>query len=198
VLLVHAREAEEAFVADGYGVARFDVMYNDFIIVGPAADPAEVAGLGDVTTALQQIARAGVPFASRGDDSGTHKKEMSLWAEAGIDPDEASSTWYRQTGSGMGATLNTAVGMGAYVMTDRATWIKFGNKHDFRILVEGDHRLFNQYGVILVNPERHPHVKADLGQTFIDWMLSDEGQTAIAAYKVDGQQLFFPNAPPMN
>jgi len=194
VLLVHAKPAEEKFVSEGYGVQRFDVMYNDFIIVGPASDPAGIAGMQDATTALRQIARAKAVFASRGDNSGTHKKEMSLWKTAGIDPLGASGDWYRETGSGMGATLNTAVGMDAYTLTDRGTWISFKNKGDFRILVEGDTKLFNQYGVILVNPEKHPHVQAVEGQAFIDWILSDEGQSAIAGYKLDGQQLFFPNA----
>lgn len=196
VLLVHARSAEEKFVAEGYGVQRFDVMYNDFIIVGPAADPARIAGIRDATTALQQIAQSEARFASRGDNSGTHKKEMSLWKSAGIDPTAASGAWYRETGSGMGATLNAAVGMDAYALTDRGTWISFKNKGDFQILVEGDANLFNQYGVILVNPEKHPHVKADAGQAFIDWILSDAGQSAIASYTLEGQQLFFPNAAP--
>jgi len=196
VLLVHAEPAEEKFVADGYGVKRFDLMYNDFVIVGPAADPAGIAGGRDVVAALKRIAGARALFASRGDDSGTHKKELSLWRASAVDPVAASGDWYRETGSGMGATLNTGVGLGAYVMTDRATWIRFGNKRDYRILVEGDDRLFNQYGLILVNPARHPSVKADLGQRFIDWLLSGEGQGAIAAYRVDGQQLFFPNARP--
>lgn len=196
VLLVHARSAEEKFVAEGYGVQRFDVMYNDFIIVGPATDPARIAGIRDATTALQQIAQSEARFASRGDNSGTHKKEMSLWKSAGIDPTAASGAWYRETGSGMGATLNAAVGMDAYALTDRGTWISFKNKGDFQILVEGDANLFNQYGVILVNPEKHPHIKADAGQAFIDWILSDAGQSAIASYTLEGQQLFFPNAAP--
>ena len=194
VLLVHARPAEERFVADGYGVKRHDVMYNDFVFVGPADDPAGIEGTADAVAALQEIAEDEALFASRGDDSGTHKKEKSLWQEAGIDPTGASGTWYRETGSGMGATLNAAVGMGAYTMTDRATWISFRNKGDFAILVEGDPDLFNQYGVILVSPEKHPNVNADAGRAFIDWILSDEGQAAIAAYRLDGQQLFFPNA----
>ncbi len=194
VLFVHAKPAEEKFVADGFGVSRADVMYNDFVIVGPSDDPAGVAGSSDVTAALKTIADAKALFASRGDDSGTHKAERRLWKAAGIDPTASSGDWYRETGSGMGATLNTGTGMGAYVMTDRATWISFGNKGDYRIAVEGDPVLFNQYGVILVNPEAHPHVKALLGQQFIDWLLSKEGQDAIADYKVDGQQLFFPNA----
>lgn len=194
VLFVHSRPSEEKFVADGLGVARSDVMYNDFVIVGPADDPAAVSGSRDVIDALKKIAGSGALFASRGDDSGTHKAELRLWQAAGIEPETASGDWYRETGSGMGATLNTGTGMGAYVMTDRATWIAFGNKGDYRIAVEGDARMFNQYGVILVNPAAHPHVKAEMGQEFIDWLLSREGQQAIADYKVDGQQLFFPNA----
>jgi tungstate transport system substrate-binding protein len=196
VLLVHAKPAEEKFVAEGHGVRRDDVMYNDFIIVGPAADPAGIGGGNDAITALKTIAASQAAFASRGDDSGTHKKELRLWQAADIDPQQASGTWYRETGSGMGATLNAAVGMDAYAMTDRATWIAFSNKANHKIMVEGDDRLFNQYGVILVNPEKHANVKAKLGQTFIDWLLSPEGQKAIASYKVDGQQLFFPNAAP--
>ncbi len=194
VLFVHAKAAEEAFVAAGDGVARFDVMYNDFVIVGPAADPAGIAGMTDVTAALTRIAEAEAPFASRGDDSGTHKAELALWTAAGIDAAAASGGWYRETGSGMGATLNVALGMGAYVLTDRATWISFGNKGDGRVLVEGDARLFNQYGIVLVNAEKHPSVKSEAGQAFVDWILSEEGQAAIAGYRVDGQQLFFPNA----
>ena len=194
VLLVHSKPAEEKFVAEGNGVARFDFMYNDFVIVGPAADPAGIAGSDDAVAALTGIAKAEAPFASRGDDSGTHKAELALWKEAGVDVAAASGGWYRETGSGMGATLNTGAGMGAYVLTDRATWISFGNKSGHRILVEGDPRLFNQYGIVPVNPERHPNVKADLGRQFVDWMLSEEGQAAIASFKVDGQQLFFPNA----
>lgn len=194
VLLVHAKSAEDAFVADGGGVARFDLMYNDFVIVGPESDPARIAGLPSVTDALLKVAKARAIFASRGDDSGTHKKELALWKAAGYDPDGASGTWYRETGSGMGATLNTGIGMGAYVMTDRASWIAFGNKQDYVIQVEGDPALFNQYGVILVNPERCPDARAAQGQAFIDWLLSEPGQAAIAAYRVDGQQLFFPNA----
>ncbi len=194
VLLVHAKPAEEKFVASGGGVERFDVMYNDFVVVGPAADPAGVAGMKDAEAALGKIAAAKAPFASRGDDSGTHKAELRLWKDAGIDLAAASGGWYRETGSGMGATLNTGIGMGAYVLTDRATWISFGNKGDHTVVVEGDPELFNQYGVILVNPDRHPAVKADAGQAFIDWLTGDEGQAAIANYRVDGQQLFFPNA----
>jgi tungstate transport system substrate-binding protein len=194
VLLVHAKADEEAFVAEGLGVARFDLMYNDFVLVGPTEDPAGIAGMNDASDALARIAASGVAFASRGDDSGTHKKERDLWQEAGIDPSEASGQWYLETGSGMGATLNTASGMQAYALTDRATWIAFENKGDLAVLVEGDAALFNQYGVILVNPERFPHVKRAEGEAFIDWLLSAEGQAAIAAYRLDGQQLFFPNA----
>jgi len=189
VLLVHAKAAEEGFVADGHGVKRFDLMYNDFVIVGPPSDPASISTLDDVALAFNAIADKEALFASRGDDSGTHMKEMALWAASHVDPTGASGEWYRETGSGMGATLNTAVGMGAYVMTDRATWISFRNKEDFSILVEGDEALFNQYG-------KCPAVKSDLGQRFIDWLLSKEGQDAISAYEVEGQQLFFPNADP--
>ncbi len=190
VLLVHAKAAEEEFVADGYGVKRFDLMYNDFVIVGPANDLAGVKGLKDVTKALAAIASKEAPFASRGDDSGTHKKERALWKLTGIDPTKGSGAWYRELGSGMGATLNTGIGMGAYILSDRASWISFGNRRGHRVLVEGDTRLFNQYGVILVNGERHPRVKAALGQLFIDWLLSKEGQAAIAGFKVGGRQLF--------
>ncbi len=194
VLLVHAKPDEERFVADGYGVERFDLMYNDFIVVGPVGDPAGIAGSKDTSAALKKIAEAQANFASRGDNSGTHKKELELWKNAGIDPTAASGAWYRETGSGMGATLNAAVGMGAYALTDRGTWISFKNKGDYKILVEGDPSLFNQYGVILVSPTKHPRVKAAEGQAFIDWILSDEGQQAIASFKIDGLQLFFPNA----
>ncbi len=194
VLLVHAKPAEEKFVADGLGVKRFDVMYNDFVIVGPKNDPAGIKGMTDATAALKKIADSNAPFASRGDDSGTHKKERALWKQAGIDPTAASGTWYRETGSGMGATLNAAAGMGAYTMSDRATWLAFKNKEALEILAQGDDRLFNQYGIILVNPEKHPNVKAEAGQEFIDWLIGAEGQKAIASYKVGGEQLFFPNA----
>ncbi len=194
VLLVHAKAAEEKFVAEGYGVSRQDVMYNDFVIVGPANDPAGVKGIKDVAAALKSIADKQAIFASRGDDSGTHKKELALWKAAGVDPTEASGTWYRETGSGMGATLNTGIGMSGYALTDRATWISFKNKGDYEIVVEGDERLFNQYGIILINPEKHPNVKVEAAQAFIDWIVSEEGQQAIASFKVDGQQLFYPNA----
>ena len=194
VLLVHHRPSEEAFVAEGAGVERYDVMFNDFVIVGPADDPAGLRGLGDAAEALSRLAAAGSVFVSRGDDSGTHKKELDLWQAAGFDPAASGDPWYREAGSGMGAALNTASGLSAYVLTDRATWISFANKGDLEILVEGDVRLANPYGVILVNPDRHPHVKAEMGRDFIDWLLSDTGQAAVAAFKVDGQQLFFPNA----
>ena len=191
VLLVHAKNAEEMFVSDGYGVERFDLMYNDFVIVGPDNDPANIADAKNISTALTQIATKGSLFASRGDDSGTHKKEISLWQAAEITPD---NKWYRSTGSGMGATLNTGVGLGAYVMTDRATWITYGNKSNYRILYEGDKSLFNQYGVIRVNENQCPNVDVTAAQTFIEWMLSEEGQRSIGGYAIDGQQLFFPNA----
>jgi tungstate transport system substrate-binding protein len=194
VLFVHHKPSEEKVVADGFGIERHEVMYNDYVIVGPAFDPAAIKGSEDVADALAKIAAAEAPFASRGDDSGTHKAELALWDEAGVDVAGASGTWYRETGSGMGPTLNTAAGMDAYALTDRGTWLSFENPQNLEIVVEGDPRLFNQYGIILVNPEKHPHVKADLGQKFIDWMLSDEGQQAIAAFKINGQQAFFPNA----
>lgn len=194
VLLVHAKAAEEAFVERGGGLERFDVMYNDFVLVGPASDPAGVAGQASIETALAEIAEKEALFASRGDDSGTHKKELALWDSAGADPSIASGTWYRETGSGMGATLNTGIGMGAYVLTDRATWVSFGNKQDYEIAVEGDLDLFNQYGVILVNPAACPNVNASAGQVFVDWLLSETGQSQIAEFRVNGQQLFVPNA----
>jgi tungstate transport system substrate-binding protein len=194
VLFVHAKPAEMKFVEDGFGIERLDVMYNDFVIVGPASDPAKVGGMSDATAALQMIAEAKAPFASRGDDSGTHTKELSLWQAAGVDPTAASGEWYRETGSGMGATLNTAVGMETYALTDRGTWISFENKGDFRVLVEGDDDLFNQYGVIRVSPEHCPSVKTEPAQQFVDWITGPEGQQAIADYQLNGQQLFFPNA----
>ena len=198
VVLVHSKPDEEKFVADGWGVKRHDVMYNDFIIVGPAADPAKIAGLKDAAEGLKKIAATEAPFASRADDSGTNKAELKLWQDAGIDPKPASGKWYLETGSGMGATLNTAVGKGAYALTDRGTWLSFANQGDFKVLVEGDPKLFNQYGVILVNPAKHPKVKAKEGQAFIDWLIGPEGQAAIASYKIDGEQLFFPNARPQS
>jgi tungstate transport system substrate-binding protein len=191
VVFVHAEPAEIQFVEEGYGVERFPVMYNDFIIVGPDNDPAGIVGGRDAVAAFSAIAEAEATFASRGDDSGTHQAERALWAEAGIEPQGA---WYREVGSGMGPTLNTAAEMPAYTLADRGTWISFENRRDLEILVEGDDRLFNQYGVILVNPERHPHVKAEAGQAFIDWLISPQGQRAIGSYELRGEQLFFPNA----
>src|SRR5215813_10896590 len=184
VVLVHSKPDEEKFVADGWGVKRHDVMYNDFVIIGPAADPAKITGLKDAAQALKQIAEAKAPFASRADDSGTNKAELRLWREAGIDAKAYSGTWYLETGSGMGATLNTAVGKNAYTLSDRGTWLSFKNKKDFKVLVEGDPKLFNQYGVILVNPAKHPNVKAKEGQVFIDWLIGPEGQAAIADFKI--------------
>jgi tungstate transport system substrate-binding protein len=198
VVLVHSQPDEEKFVADGWGVKRYPVMYNDFIIVGPTADPAKISGLKKAAEALKKIAAAQAPFASRADDSGTHKAELKLWQQAGINPKASSGSWYLETGSGMGATLNTAVGKQAYALTDRGTWLAFANKDDFKILVEGDDKLFNQYGVILVNQAKHPNVKAKEGQSFIDWLTGPEGQAAIADYKIDGQQFFFPNARPQS
>lgn len=191
VVFVHDPIAEAQFVDAGWGVERKLVMYNDFVLVGPASDPAGVRGSHDVAAALKRIAAAEAAFTSRGDHSGTHKAEVRLWEQAGGRPQGA---WYRETGSGMGPTLNTASAMAAYALTDRGTWLNFGNRGDLEILVEGDKRLFNQYGVILVNPERHPHVKADEGRAFIGWLVSEAGQSAIAAYRIDGEQLFFPNA----
>jgi tungstate transport system substrate-binding protein len=198
VVLVHSKADEEKFVADGWGVKRYDIMYNDFVIVGPAVDPAKIAGLKDAASSLKKIADAEAPFASRADESGTHKAELKLWQNAGVDPKPSSGKWYLETGSGMGATLNTAVGKQAYALTDRGTWLSFANKDDFKILVEGDPKLFNRYGVILVNPAKHPNVKEKEGQAFIDWLTGPEGQAAIASYKIDGEQLFFPNARPQS
>jgi len=198
VVLVHSQPDEEKFVADGWGVKRYPVMYNDFVIVGPAADPARVAGMRQAPEALKKIAEAQSPFASRADDSGTNKAEMKLWQQSGVDPKKSSGSWYLETGSGMGATLNIAVGKQAYALTDRGTWLAFANKSDLKVLVEGDDELFNQYGVMLVNPAKHPTVKAKDGQVFIDWLTGSEGQAAIADYKIDGQQLFFPSARPQS
>jgi len=191
VVFVHNRAAELKMVEEGWFVSRHDVMYNDFVIVGPRSDPAGVAGSKDVVAAFRKIRDAQAPFASRGDKSGTHSAEIRLWTMAGITP---QGGWYRETGSGMGATLNTASGMNAYALTDRGTWLSFKNRGDLAIVVEGDQRLFNQYGVMLVNPAKHAHVKKDWGQAFVDWIVSPEGQAAIAAYKIGGEQLFFPNA----
>ena len=196
MVLVHSKPDEDKFVAEGWGVKRYDVMYNDFVIVGPKSDPAKIDGLRDAAAAFKKIAEAHAPFASRGDELGTHKAELKLWKEAGVDPKAASGSWYLETGSGMGATLNTAVGKKAYALSDRGTWLSFQNKDDFNVLVEGDPKLLNQYGVIQVNPAKYPNVKAKEGQAFIDWLIDPEGQAAIAGYKIDGQQLFFPNAKP--
>ena len=194
VVFVHDRAAEERFVADGFGGPRRHVMFNDFVITGPAADPARIAGLGDTAEALRRIAAARAPFISRGDRSGTHAAELRLWQLAGIDPATGRGQWYREVGQGMGPALNTAAAQGAYILADRGTWLSFRNRQDQRILIEGDTRLFNQYGVMLVNAQRHPHVKAADGQRFIDWLLSAAGQAAIASYRINGEQLFFPNA----
>jgi len=194
VLLVHAKNAEEKFVSEGYGVKRFDVMYNDFVIVGPDDDPAGLAGMTDIVEALKKLAASKSPFVSRGDDSGTNKKELFLWDMANIDAASAGTTWYRETGSGMGATLNIASGMGAYTMSDRATWIAFANKGSLKIMSEGDPLLFNQYGVILINPQKHPHVNRKSGNIFIQWLIGPQGRSAISSYMLDGKQLFYPNA----
>ena len=194
VAFVHDTIAEERFVAEGYGVKRLPVMYNDFVLVGPRSDPARIAGGKDILAALRKIEAARLPFVSRGDRSGTHAAELRYWKDAGIDLEATKGAWYRDTGSGMGPALNTASSMNAYVLADRGTWLSFRNRGDLTILVEGDQRLFNQYGVMLVNPAKHPQVKRDLGQAFVDWLISAEGQNAIRSYKIDGQQLFFPNA----
>jgi tungstate transport system substrate-binding protein len=194
VVLVHARTLEERFIAEGYGVQRFDVMYNDFVLVGPKSDPAGVGGMKDIVRALQKIEAARAPFVSRGDNSGTHFAELQLWQAAGVDIVKRKGRWYRDTGSGMGPTLNTASGMNAYALTDRGTWLSFKNRGELVIAVQRDKRLFNQYGVILVNPAKHPHVKQAMGQAFIDWLVSAPGQQAIAGYRIDGEQLFFPDA----
>lgn len=193
VVFVHDKVAEEKFVADGFGVSRIEVMYNDFVLVGPKGDPAAAAGR-DITAALKKVADAKAAFVSRGDKSGTHAAELRYWKAAGVELDVAKGPWYRETGSGMGPALNTASGMNAYILTDRGTWLSFKNRGDLAVLVEGDTRLFNQYGVILVNPSKHAHVKKDLAQKFIDWLVSASGQKAIADYKIGGEQLFFPNA----
>ena len=194
VLLVHHPASERKFVADGLGLARHPVMHNDFVLVGPAADPAGIRGMADVATALRRIGDGKQVFVSRGDDSGTHKKELELWRAAAFDPRPASGAWYRESGSGMGTTLNTASAMGGYTLTDRASWVSFGNKAGLQLLVEGDTRMHNPYSIIVVNPGRHPHVHAVEAQAFADWLISEKGQQAIAAYRVDGQQLFFPDA----
>ncbi len=194
VVFVHDRAAEERFVAEGFGGPRRHVMFNDFVVVGPAADPAQVNGMRDTNAALRRIAEARAPFVSRGDRSGTHAAELRLWQMAGVDPATGRGAWYREVGQGMGPALNLAAAQNAYLLADRGTWLSFRNRQDLRIVVEGDARLFNQYGVMLVNPQRHAHVKVADGQRFIDWILSPAGQAAIASYKISDEQLFFPNA----
>ncbi len=194
VVFVHAKSQEEKFVADGFGVKRSPVMYNDFVLVGPKGDPAKINGTKDIAAALAKIKSAGATFISRGDKSGTHSAELNLWKIAGIDIAADKGQWYRDIGQGMGAALNAASASNAYVLTDRGTWLSFKNRGELVISVEGDKRLFNQYGVMLVNPTKHPHVKKDLAQSFIDWLVSTEGQKAISGYKINGEQLFFPNA----
>jgi tungstate transport system substrate-binding protein len=193
VVFVHAKAQEEKFLAEGFGVKRFDVMYNDFVLIGPKSDRAGIKGK-DIESALKTIAEKAAPFVSRGDRSGTHTAELALWKQAGIDIATAKGSWYREIGQGMGAALNTANAMNAYVLSDRGTWISFENRGELDIVVEGDKRLFNQYGVMLVNPEKYPSVKKELGQAFVDWLISAEGQAAIAGYRIGGQQLFFPDA----
>jgi tungstate transport system substrate-binding protein len=194
VVFVHDKPAEDKFMAEGQGVKRFDVMYNDFVIVGPKSDPARIAGTKDVVDALRKISAAKAPFISRGDRSGTHQAELRLWKQAGIDVAAAKDGWYREIGQGMGPALNMASSSNAYLLSDRGTWLSFKNRGDLAVLTEGDKRLFNQYGVMLVNPAKHPSVQAREGQAFIDWLISPKGQETIAAYKVGGEQLFFPNA----
>jgi tungstate transport system substrate-binding protein len=194
VVFVHAKSAEEEFLREGQGVRRFPVMYNDFVIIGPKSDSAGIAGGADAPEALRKIKNANAAFVSRGDRSGTHIAEVNLWTMAGVDIAKERGPWYRETGQGMGPALNTASAMNAYLLSDRATWLAFDNRGELAILVEGDRRLMNQYGVMLVNPEKHPSVKRADGQAFIDWVVSPEGQAAIAAYKIGGEQLFFPNA----
>jgi tungstate transport system substrate-binding protein len=194
VVFVHARPAEEKFVAEGFGVKRYPVMYNDFVLIGPDSDPAGVKGTKDIVAALKALKEKSIPFISRGDKSGTHQAELNLWRAAGIDIAQEKGPWYKEIGQGMGAALNTASASDSYALADRGTWLSFKNRGPLVILVEGDKRLFNQYGVILVNPEKHPSVKKELGQQFIDWLVSAEGQKAIADYKINGKQLFYPNA----
>ena len=194
VVFVHAKAQEEKFLAEGNGVKRFPVMYNDFVLIGPKSDPAGIKGMKDVGKALVAIKDKGKDFISRGDRSGTHSAELKLWKASGVDIDKDKGPWYKAIGQGMGAALNTAKASGAYVLSDRATWIHFKNKGDLEIVVEGDKRMFNQYGVMLVNPAKHPNVKKELGQQFIDWLISPEGQKTISDYKIDDQQLFYPNA----
>ena len=205
VVFVHAKAQEETFVTDGFGMQRFEVMYNDFVLIGPKSDPARIKGGKDIVAALKAIDKAASPFVSRGDKSGTHSAELALWKQSGLDPartntapvaggqPKAQTKWYREIGQGMGAALNTSAAMGAYVLADRGTWISFKNKDALEIAVEGDAKLFNQYGIMLVNPVKHTHVKKELGQAFVDWIVSAEGQNAIRFYTIEGQQLFFPN-----
>jgi tungstate transport system substrate-binding protein len=194
VVFVHAKPLEEKFLAEGFGVKRHDVMYNDFVLIGPKLDPAKIGGSRDVLEAFRKIRAARAPFVSRGDKSGTHFAELEIWKTAGIDIARDKGPWYRDTGQGMGPALNIAAGMNAYILADRGTWLSFKNRGELGVLVEGDRRLFNQYGIMLVNPQKFPSVKRDLGQAFIDWVLSPDGQNAIAGYKIGGEQLFFPNA----
>ena len=194
VVFVHDRPAEDKFMAENEGVRRYPVMYNDFVLVGPKGDPAKIGGGKDILEALRKVAAARAPFVSRGDKSGTHAAELRYWKAAGVDLDAVKGPWYRDTGSGMGPALNTAASMGAYILADRGTWLSFRNRADLAILVEGDRRLFNQYGVMLVNPDKHASVKKVLGQVFVDWLVSPRGQAVIAGYRIDGEQLFFPNA----
>ncbi|HEY5861723.1 MAG TPA: extracellular solute-binding protein [Casimicrobiaceae bacterium] len=194
VVFVHDRAAEDKFMAEGQGVKRFPVMYNDFVLIGPKSDPAKVAGGKDILEALRKVDAAKAPFVSRGDRSGTHAAELRYWKDAGVDLEKAKGPWYRDTGSGMGPALNTAASLNAYILADRGTWLSFKNRGELAIAVQGDKRLFNQYGVMLVNPDKHPNVKKELGQALIDWLVSPRGQAVIAAYKIDGEQLFFPNA----
>jgi tungstate transport system substrate-binding protein len=198
VVFVHARAAEEKFLAEGQGVKRFPVMYNDFVLIGPRSDPAKIGGGKDILAALRKIQASQAPFVSRGDRSGTHMAELDLWKASGIDLDKVKGPWYRDTGQGMGPALNTAASMNAYILADRGTWLAFKNRGELAILVEGDRRLFNQYGVMLVNPDKHPAVKKELGQQFIDWLVSPTGQKTIADYKINGEQLFYPNATDSN
>ena len=194
VVFVHDRAAEDKYVAEGWGVDRRDVMYNDFVLAGPKADPAKVAGTKDIAAALKAIADAKAPFVSRGDKSGTHAAELRYFKLASVDPLEGKGSWYRETGSGMGPALNTASSMNAYILADRGTWLSFRNRGDLTVVVEGDKRLFNPYGVMLVNPAKHPHVKVAEGRAFIDWLVSREGQDTIAGYRIGGEPVFFPDA----
>jgi len=194
VVLVHDRAAEDKFMAEGEGVRRYPVMYNDFVLIGPKSDPAKVAGRKDILDALRKVEAAKAPFVSRGDRSGTHAAELRYWKDAGVDINKVKGPWYRDTGSGMGPALNTAAAMNAYILADRGTWLAFANRGDLAVLVEGDRKLFNQYGIMLVNPQKHPNIKRELGQQFVNWLISSKGQETIAAYRINRQQLFFPNA----